>query len=141
MSTNSDGSIYFWGVRPNLRNRGECFLRSKNYNISAAGKLDTAAVVCTMFINQEMKEIAEDLLWKKEFTERHTMGYTNLGNPDSRSNEPSQRLKSFNSIPKTKTSGMKQNSRTDSSKLVEGEPEFFNSLIEEDQYDPEVLYI
>ena len=27
----SDGTIYFWGIKPNNKNRGECMFRSRNY--------------------------------------------------------------------------------------------------------------
>ena len=131
VSTNSDGSIYFWGVRPNLKHRGQCFLRSKNYNISPYGKLDTAAVMCSIFIHQEMNEISERLLWKKEFTEKQT----NIpGDPVSKSSDL-PKLKTFNILvqSKTKTSAFKIPT------LTEGEPESFNTLTEEDLYDPEVF--
>jgi WD40 repeat protein len=71
-STYSDGSIYLWGVKPNIRNRGECILRFKNYIITSpiGGRLDTPPVVATLFVNMEMEEIKKRYLFRKDIIDR-----------------------------------------------------------------------
>jgi WD40 repeat protein len=72
VSTYNDGSIYFWGVKPNLKYRGECFLRCRNYYISSAGRIDPCSVYTTLFVHEEMEKIPKNTLWKKEFTDSMT---------------------------------------------------------------------
>jgi WD40 repeat protein len=67
-ATYSDGTIYFWGVKPNIRNRGECFLRSHNYFINSLSRPELCAVYSTLFIYKEMDAIKPGHLFKKELT-------------------------------------------------------------------------
>jgi WD40 repeat protein len=70
VSTYSDGSIYFWGVKPNLKYRYECFMRVKNFYMNPMNnKIETCPVYTSLFVNTDMDEIFKSVLIKREVTQ------------------------------------------------------------------------
>jgi hypothetical protein len=64
-SSFTDGSVYLWGVRPLISNKGECFFSFKNcYNIN--NKIENIAITCSLFLEGNIEEIKVD---KKDYFE------------------------------------------------------------------------
>ena len=64
----SDGTIYFWGVKPNNKYRGECIFRSRNY-YKIGRKIELASVKCINCLIQEMDDCGFDVPLRKYFDE------------------------------------------------------------------------
>lgn len=61
VSSYSDGSLYFWGVKPNMKYRCECFMRARNYFWNINNKIENCSVYTSLFVHTEMDEITKSM--------------------------------------------------------------------------------
>ena len=62
----SDGSIYFWGIKPNAKYRGECILRGRNF-FKQGHKIELSSVTVSQFVMMDLDEITYDVPLKPYF--------------------------------------------------------------------------
>lgn len=90
VSTYSDGSIYFWGVKPNFIHRSKSFLRAKNTCWNSA-KDDYSAILSMLFIYDDM----EDIVFKKRVKQEKRNRNSNI---DVKNESPLQKNKYLSQI-------------------------------------------
>ena len=65
-ATYSDGSIYFWGIKPNAKYRGECIFRARNF-YKQGHKIELSSIHVSQFVLMELDDIEYNVPLKQYF--------------------------------------------------------------------------
>ena len=66
VATYSDGTIYFWGVKPHSKYRGECIMRGRNF-FKLGHKIELSSIKVCEFVLMEIDEIPHNVPLRKYF--------------------------------------------------------------------------